>query len=65
MFVRIADPTGRNTGQEFVGVSFLAPFDVPQSLTCKALEEWKKSASLFKVITLDWRLHYVGLPACK
>jgi hypothetical protein len=37
MFVRIADPTGRNVGQEFVGVSF-APFDVPQ--TCKALEEW-------------------------
>jgi hypothetical protein len=56
MFVRIADPTGRNVGQEFVGVSF-APFDVPQ--TCKALEEWKKSASLFKVIKLDWRLHFV------
>ena len=56
MFLRIADPTGRNVGQEFVGVSF-APFDVPQ--TCKALEEWKKSASLFKVITLDWRLHFV------
>ncbi len=44
---------------EFVGVSFLAPFDFPQ--TCKALEDWKKTAA-YQVITTDWRLHSNLMP---